>query len=151
MLLIYYICDFLEVRRDDYELLIKSSLKNHKFTIDGEDYIIDNLLFENIQWNNGHRTYQTHEYSNICFILRCYADGMYGIGYMDMKDKKWYDNSMDNLCSGFHHIKNYNTCKMITSYNGKTVNIIDSFLVLNLDDGKLRISKFEPVEQLLNN
>lgn len=143
--------DFLEVRKDEYELLIKSSLKNHEFTIDNQEHIIDNLLFQNILWNGRSGTHQIHEYSNICFILQCYADGMDEDCYMDMKDKKWYDNSIGNLCGGFHHIKNYTKCKSIKSCKGKNINIINSFLVLELDDGKLRISKIETVEQLLTN
>jgi hypothetical protein len=62
--------------------------------------------------------------------------------YLEMKDKTWYDQSKGGFCKGFNHIKNYK------EWVNKP-NIINSFLVLSTDDGKLNIPTVDTVEELL--
>ena len=42
---------FIAVRNNDYDLLKESSIKNHTFSFNGVEYVIDNLLVQNVIWN----------------------------------------------------------------------------------------------------
>jgi len=129
--------EFLKVRNEDYNLLKRSSIKNHKFTLDNEEYIVDNLILNNYENVNENSYTQTDsEYRILCNHLISYADGMDDDWYFKMKDKAWYDLAITNLCRGFNHIYNYKMCKEITEYKDKQINIVDSFLVLESRHGK---------------
>jgi hypothetical protein len=141
--------DFIEVRREDYELLKKSSIKNYTFNIKGKSFVIDNLLIQNYNFegNIGHQ--EQKEYTDICNKLTHYADGLDEDHYFDLKDKTWYDASICGICRGFNDIENYSIWKNATKYEDKEINIIDSFLCLELTNGKLNLPIFDTVEEML--
>ncbi len=138
-------------RKNDYDLLKQHSLKNHKISINDTDYIIDNLLIINLVDGpmNG-KMYEKTEYSDICSKLESYADGMDDDCYFDMDDKIWYDKSKILHNTGFNHIKNYAKYKNITKLKKKSVNIIDSFLVLEATDGIIACSPYDTYEEMLD-
>lgn len=136
-------------RKNDYGILKKNSITNYKFTIDNNDYVIDNLLITKLI-PDGDRTFKFEktEYSKICSDLLSYAEGM--DGYFDENDEIWYGDALINFCQGFNHIKNYSKYKNSKDVNGKDVNIIDSFLVLEMRDGAIEISPYDTVDEMMN-
>lgn len=142
--------EFIEVRKDWYDLLKKYS-KEHIFQIYGMEYKVDNLLFQRYSGGDGKYKQDQHDYSEMCNILEVYADGLDHDNYFDIIDKKWYDKSKRHLCEGFNHIKNYLNLKKRTTFRRlKNVNIIDSFLVLELKNNRLKIPEHETNEDFCN-
>ena len=129
---------FLSVRSEDYKILKMYSFKNIKFQIDNECYNVDNLLLINFIRNGNIGTLEESEHSRICCRMIQYADSS---DYCDDKDKPWLKDSKFELCGGFNHIKNY--CNLIKNSPYK---IVDSFLCLSTDDGKMN---FSPVDTVL--
>lgn len=138
--------DFLAVRSDDYHILKNNSVKNYKFNIDGREYLVDNLLLDNIIWDGNMGRHEKAVYTEICADLKQYADGMEDDQYIRLEDKAWYDNSKINLCKGFNHIKNFVACKKKLENQG--IKIIDAFLVLETDHGKYQIPDVDTVEEM---
>ena len=77
------------------------------------------------------------EIDGIVSMLTVYACDCYG--YQSLEDKDWVDNSIINICEGFDHVKNYDYFKNIKKIGGKTINIVDKFLVLESRDGELSL------------
>jgi hypothetical protein len=125
--------EFLKVRRNDYDVLKKYSVKK---TFD--NYTVDNVLYiEYKQESKNSFSQVITPYTKILNQLTSYADGMdhfddetgkFENVYFDMKDKIWYDLAVTNLCGGFNHVENYKQL-----LNDK---VVDSFLVLENDINK---------------
>jgi len=139
--------EFLKVRQEDYDLL-KKYVTSYTFIIDEKEYRVDNLLLQNIKWEGRYGHHEGHPYSQLCSTLMWYADSADFGQYNDLKDIKWADNTICNLCRGFSHIKNYDQLRNMTEYDGKKINIIDSFLVLELRNGILEMPAFETTKEL---
>jgi hypothetical protein len=140
---------FLLNRKNDYEILKKHSIKNYKITLDNIDYIIDNLLIKKLIPHGSFAnclTCENNEYNKICGELAHYADGM--DGYFDVDDENWYDEAICYFCGGFNHIKNYCKYKNETVIKDKNINIIDSFLVLEAENNKIRLPMFDEVDEM---
>ncbi|QKF94210.1 hypothetical protein QKU48_gp0752 [Fadolivirus algeromassiliense] len=140
--------EFIEARKEDYEMLKKTSAKNYVFQFDGMDHQIDNLLLQNYIWEDNMGKQEIREYTQVCNQLTHYADGMDDNCYFDMKDKIWYDKAICNICSGFNHIKNYTKAKNMTMYKKKPINIVDSFLFIELRNGILEMPSCDTVEEM---
>jgi hypothetical protein len=138
--------EFIKARSEDYELLVTASIRNYKFNIDGEEHIIDNLLCQNYIWTKNMGVAEKHSHTETCNQLFAYADGF--DGHFNLEDKAWYDSAMINLCKGFNHIKNYTKLKQMTHHKGKPVNIINSFLLLELKDGTLEMPTCDTVDEM---
>ena len=126
--------EFLSIpdRKKDYDILKKNG----------------NLLIHNlVSSKTGGFQFELTEYTQICGYLSRYADGI--DYYINPADDIWYDISIGGFCSGFNHIKNYNQFKNATNIKGKDVNIIDSFLVLETEDGKFNPSQFDTVNEMM--
>lgn len=142
-----------ENRLADLSILKKHS-KPHTFTFDGKDYHVDNLLIQNIIWERDGNGNRSHGYQEITEYLKIineftrYADGMDEDCYLDLNDKNWCDSAILNLCGGFNNIKNYCQLRSMTSYEDKPIEIIDGFLVLETDDGKLNLPSVDTVEEM---
>ena len=124
--------EFMKVRKDDYDILKQAVTKVNDI----------NLIIQNYKWQDNCGTQEIHTHTKIVNQLMRYADGMDEDCYLEMKDKLWYDQSKGNFCKGFNHVKNYK------EWVNKP-NIVDSFLVLTTDDGKLNIPTVDTVEELL--
>lgn len=135
---------FLKVREDDYNMLKKHSIKN--VAIKGDT--IDNLLIQDY-WRDGNCCHQRMQpFTRICGELAGYADRMED-RYYDLSDCEWVDNSITNICGGFNHVKNYVSARHIEEIEGKRVNIVEGFLVLKSQEGKLNMSPFDTVDEML--
>ena len=148
MLIPYDLIMKCEKRVQELQVLRQHCLPNVPFNHLGEDYIIDQLLIDNFTFKNGRGTKDTSPYSHITGIWSWYADNDLEECYSDMDDKEWYDSSITNVASGFNHLKNYTTLRSMGEYNGTPIEIVEGFLVLDTDDGKLMLSSIETVEQL---
>ena len=119
--------EFLQVRNDDFLLLKRCSKKN--IVLDNIE--IDNFLPQTIIWKGNHGTLKIEAYTNICEILKSYADGT--DYYDEMKDEIWYSKSiLGHRIKGateFDHIGIYNNINGQLKYN-----ITDSFLYIELDN-----------------
>jgi len=132
----------LETRKKDYETLKKYS-KKVKFITNSKEYIVDNTLILNIKWekkenNTSIGSFDKTEYSKICHELIQYANCWEKNIYSKIEDKIWVDGAILDICDSFDNIQDYIKCRQMNEYNNKKINIIDSFLVLESDDGKLR-------------
>lgn len=138
-------------RKNEYDLLKKHSLKNYKISIDDTEYVIDNLLIHNLVDGpmNG-KIYEKTEYTEICSKLESYADGMDDGCYFDINDKIWYNKAKILHNTGFNHIKNYAKYKNITKLKKKSVNIVDSFLVLDAINGVFELAPYDTYEEMLD-
>lgn len=139
--------EFLKVRQEDYDLLKRSS-SSYTFKIDNTEYVVDNLLLQNYIWTKNFGTSERHEYTELCGTLTWYACDAEKNCYSKMKDKEWFDSAICNISRGFNHVKNYSELKNMKEYKGKPINIIDSFLVLELRDGILEMPMCDTVEEL---
>lgn len=142
--------EFIKVREEDYNMLKKHS-KKAKFVIDGEEHLVDNLLVIDYKWEGNSGGMVKTEYTTFCGELESYADGMDMYDeetgkcenvYFDLKDKEWYDAAEINLGGGFNHIKNYTKLK-------QKYNPIDSFLVLESNDGKWSYPAYDTVQEMM--
>lgn len=119
--------EFIEVRKEDFELL-QSSSKSLTVVSNEVEYTIDNFLENHYTRNNNIGTQRKTIYTELCNTLTSYADGLDDDCYFDMKDKIWYDLAECNLCGGFDHIHNFVKLKQMTEYEGAQIKITDSFL-----------------------
>lgn len=137
-------------RKQDYDILKNHSIKNYEFIIDGNKYVIENLLIEKMfpVKNDIGQIFQCEktEYLSICGKLTHYADGV--DEYLDKDDDIWYDGAIIHFSTGFNHIKNYNKYKSITEIGEKKINIIDRFLVLEMRDGTIELPLFDTEEEM---
>lgn len=136
---------FLLVRKDDYELLKRESIQ-YTFTLDNKEYLIDNLLIQNFNFEGNMGKAEIHPYTSACDNIMWYADCRDEDHYLDLADKVWFDNSIIDLCSGFNHIENYIQCKQLLENN---IKILDSFLVLESNNDIIEISGIKTARQLL--
>ena len=143
--------EFIECRKDDYKLLKKSVNSNYTFLINGTKHQIHNLLLQNIIFEGNFGRCEKTEYSELCGILTQYADGMGDNHYFELVDKEWYDKTIINVCSGFNHIQNYIKCKNMTHYKKKPINIVDSFLCIELRNGILELPTCNTVKEMFEN
>ena len=123
---------FIKVRSDDYDLLIKSC-KIRTFVKNGIRIKIGGVLKQKFVFdgNIGHQIREP--YTQLCNYLVRYADGLDDDCYYDLKDKEWYDKSICNICSGFNHVQNYLICQALTEFCGKKINIVNSFLFVEMN------------------
>ena len=120
------------------------------FKIDDNTYIIENLLINKIipcDFAKNMFQNEKSEYLRICEYLSSYAN--YVSNYLNEGDNLWYDYATIHLNEGFNHIKNYNKCKNITEIGENNINIIDSFLILEMRNGAIEISPFDTEDDML--
>lgn len=141
--------EFISVRKEDYELLKRSSDHNVKFMLKDKEYIVDNLLTINYIFEGHSGRAESCEHLALCTDLAWYADCWRSDMYIDIKDQVWFDKSICNIASGFNDIENYIICKNMSEYKGTPINIVDSFLCLELENGRFRISPFDTVDELM--
>lgn len=138
---------FITARNTDYETMKAAARKNHKFVIDGEEYVIDNLLIQNYKWVGNHGTQEIFTHTKICNDLLWYADRREADCYIEMCDKLWCDLSVAGFCSDFNHIKNYVESKR--KFESAGIKIVDGFLVLESNNGKLNMPVFDTVSEMM--
>lgn len=66
----------------------------------------------------------------------------------DWEDKDWVECMHRDFCTGFNNILNYQTCKEMKFLNETPINIVDSFLVLETQEGKFRFPQYDTVDEM---
>jgi hypothetical protein len=113
-----------------------NTLKNHSQSAlikydNQDDVLVDNLLFQEWTKNTIGLNQKKHPYTSICNDLIYYAHD-YMEGYLKHKDDlEWFDKSITDFVRGFDHVQNYNHFKNKKIIQGKQVQIVESFLVLD--------------------
>lgn len=130
----------------DFDVL-RQYAKQQVFVIDGTEYHIDNLLLQNIVWDGGCGKMESTEYGEIVSRLTMYADGL-DDDQISPSACVWYDDTIINLCSGFNHIKNYCKLRNMTTFDDKPIKIVEGFLILQTNNGKLRLPSVDTVKEM---
>ena len=118
---------FIKVRKEEYDMLLRNSVKN----VDFGDVVVKNLLIENIIWEENFGTPEETEWLRFIGQIQFCAEE-WGSAYPEVKDREWAENSIFDLPNGFDNVRTYKEI-LATDYN-----IVDSFLVLEAENGKLR-------------
>lgn len=133
--------EFLKIRNKEYNLLKKHAIKNkiftninfHRTVKTTETCTVDNLLYDiYVPHNKKTKCFSQEQQlrDDFCFEMKEYANGIYKDYCHELKDKIWYDKTICNICEGFDAIYNYKTCRELTNYDHKKINIIEGFLIL---------------------
>ena len=129
---------FLQIRQEDYQILLKHSRAIKFVDNSKKSYDIPNVLFQMIGWNGNYGKNIQEEWSDPINKLRMISDwGINdGIGYKSKDDELWLSKSYSEFCRGFNHVKNYDDCSKMTDIEGNNIQIVDGFLVLEKDNTK---------------
>ena len=122
--------DFIKVRKEEYEMLLRYSIKN----IDFGNTTIKNLLIKNIIWEKNCGIIEKTEWLAFIGQIEFCAEESGGV-YPATQDREWEENSiftLPNVSNGFDILRTYKEI-LETDYN-----IVDSFLILEAENGKLR-------------
>lgn len=137
-----------EERVRDLQILRNYIIRNAIFEHQGQEYVVDQLLINDIIWDGNRGTYQPSPVSNIIADFTRYADGMDEDCLCQLYDQEWANNIICNVVTGFNHVLNYCNFRNKTEYQGKPIEIVEGFLVLESDDGKLRMPPVDTVKEL---
>ena len=133
-------------RVKDLQTLRENALHNVPFEHNGKNYIVDQLLIQSINWNSNMGTYDESPFRHITSDLTSYADGMDEDCFCQSHDKDWANYVICDVASnGFNHVVNYCNFRKKCTY---PIEIVEGFLVLESDNGKLRMSSVDTVEEM---
>ena len=153
-------CEEFEKARREEILILKEYSKKVSITIEGKPYHIPNLLIQDYIWKRNLGRQVSMPYTGICNMLTHYADGgstWYDEekdeeiqGYSDMKDEAWFTKTNKSaLGSGFNHIDCFDKLMNMKELDGIPINVVDGFLVLESNNGKLSMPVFDTVDEML--
>lgn len=134
-------------RVKDLETLRQFSMKNISFKRGEKEYIVDQLLLENITTHNGGGIIETTPFTNIINDFTLYADGNHqdvdendNPTYVTYEpgDEIWSEHVICHITKGFDHIKNYCEFRNRKEYQDKPIEITEGFLVLETENGTIR-------------
>lgn len=84
---------FIRTRGEEYKALKEYSSKNVPFKVGQQHVVVSNLLVQNIVWDGGCGTPETHPWSTAVRVPTFYADRFDDDVYLDKKDKEWCGQS----------------------------------------------------------
>jgi hypothetical protein len=122
--------------------------------------IVDNVIFNNytttsVRIINGHvlksgKLDYNLQYGDLYLDLHFYADWRNdGYNLDNNDDIVWLPYIYKDFCQGFNHILNFETCKQMTSIKGRPINIVDSYLFLETQDGFYTPPRFDTVDEMM--
>lgn len=127
------------------QILRDNALRNVPFNYKDKEYVVDQLLIQNITWNENCGSYDETPYKQIVSELTCYGDEMYFNSY----DEEWSNNIICYVASeGFNHVTNYCNFRNKSEYKGSPIEIVEGFLILQSHDGILNMPSVETVEEM---
>ena len=120
-----------EERVKDLQVLRDNASRNVMFKHRGREYVVDQLLVQNITWDNNIGRPDDNPYREIIGSFTSYADGM-AEGYLSERyDSVWANDIICHVASeGFNDVVNYCNFRNKTQYRGTPIEIIEGFLVL---------------------
>lgn len=138
-----------ETRAKDLEFLRQKSEHNILMIRNNKPYNVDNLLYRHIIWDDRIGKVEQNDINRIISELTMYAEGMNKNCYIHLYDKEWYDKSICHVTSkGFNHLNNYCNFRNKTQYKNKNIDIVEGFLVLETNNGKLEYLEIDTIEEL---
>lgn len=148
-----------EERVKDLEILRSHAKKDVCFDMgDDKDYIVDQLLVQNVIWTERCGTHDQHPYTGIINDLKFYAEGYhdeidrYGNKitlYTNVRDSCWVDDVICHVASnGFNHVKNYCRFRNRKIYKKKSIEIVEGFLVVEARDHELQFPPVDTIEEM---
>lgn len=92
---------------------------------------IENVIYLTFDRSDGGYDLVTESHSKLCGEFLQRACDYRHVLDEDEYIEEWYKEAFTNLTTGFDHVNNYLECIKITQYMKTSINIIDSFLILN--------------------
>jgi hypothetical protein len=109
-------------RVKDLEILRTNSLKSFKFEHRRETYIVDQLLVQNITWENNMGKLDHTPFTKIVHEFTEYADRLYDDRIFKLYDEEWSKKIITNIASKrFNHMLNYCNFRNRNKYKGKDI------------------------------
>jgi predicted SprT family Zn-dependent metalloprotease len=148
MLIPYDLIMKCEQRSNDIKILRENAEHNIQFEHKGTTYVVVQLIIQYITFNNGIGTHDQMPFTRITNELTHYAD--WGSEQLlHLYDKEWLDATIYNVSSkGFNHIVNYCKTRNKKTYKGKSIEIVEGFLVLESTNGKVLKPSVDTVEEM---
>jgi len=135
MLIPYDLIMKCEQRVKDLQVLRDNALHDVSVNRCGKEYIVDQLLVQNVSWSGNHGKYDDNQFIEITHELMNYADGMEPGHLFKEYDVEWIQHIIPDIAShGFEHIINYCDFRNRIKYRGKPIQIVEGFLVLESND-----------------
>lgn len=101
---------------------------------DGEEYVVDQLLTQNIIWNGKLGSPEITPCTDIIGEFTRYADGSEDYLFHE-EDKVWISGIKRRVASkGFDHVMNYCKFRYKTKYRHKLIDIVEGFLILQMSE-----------------
>lgn len=156
--------EFTNARKEEC-LILKEHSKAIVATIKEKTYHIPNILIQNYLYEENYGIQVETPYTQTCNMLTHYADGgstVYDFktetemqGYADMKDEEWFTKTIRSeygipFGRGFNHFACFLKLMNMKVHEGTPINVIDGFLVLESNNGKLNISEFDTVTEMMH-
>ena len=136
-------------RVKDLETLRSHASKDVTFEHRGKTYTVDQLLIQNITWDGKFGTQDQMPFTKIINDLHLYAEGSYD-SCIEPYDSKWLPNVICGVASeGFNNVINYCNFRNKTVYENKPIEIVEGFLVLESNNGKVRMPSVDTVDEML--
>lgn len=137
--------------------VLRKNAKPHTFVFNDEEYNVPQLLTQNIVFNGGCGHQEINEFTTIFNNLNFYADVMHqevnNDGNREWRllrdeDMSWAPFTIHPKSGGFNNVKNYCRLAQMTDHNGVSIEIIESFLILETRNGKYTHSQVDTVEEM---
>ena len=129
--------------------LREHSKRNVKFEHKGRGYIVDQLLIDNIIWEKGQGRHEPSKYLEILEDFTNYAECVPDEGLLQLYDKQWIGEIICGVASdGFNNVMNYCNFRNKSSYHGRPINIVEGFLVLESNNGKISMPPVDTVREM---
>lgn len=136
-------------RIKDLQVLRENSLKNVSFDHKGKNYVVDQLLIQKITWGVGIGEYDVLPFTAIVQDFIQYANGVEKGWLCKPYDEIWSNDIKINVVStGFNHVTNYCNFRNKKMHDGKEIEIIEGFLVLESENDMLYKPDVDTVEEM---
>ncbi len=119
-------------RVKDLQMLREEAFHNVEIEHRRTKYVIDQLLIHHdIEFDNNLNMQPSNPSARIIDELTSYADDL---DIYLSRDEEWYTRAICNVMHGFNHPSNYINFRNKTEYEGKLIEIVEGFLVLENED-----------------
>ena len=136
---------FLKLHQSEIDILKQHSTKNVPFQLDeGKEVVVANLLVQNIIREKRTGRYEEHPWTSAFSVILNYIHE-YGWGHHSpKKEKDWTSEIIMPSSKSFNHVSSYQEMLLKKKYN-----IVDSFLVLESEEGVLNDPPFEDADEMM--
>ena len=134
-----------EQRVKDLDILRDNALRDVSF--DNGKYIVDQLLIQNITWNGNIGRPDDNPFVDIVSEIMSYVDREID-EFRHLYNEQWAREKICHVASkGFNHVANYCNFRKRTTYKGNPIEIVEGFLILESQNGKVSMPPINTVEE----